>query len=186
MSILDPFILPSKGANLLTRIKRFNYSPEFHTSAGTVTFYWDKMKSEPLFLQFFSEFKPGTGEWWFPKGHVEPGDTSVEYRALQETKEEVGLEVNLLNKLTDNKYTFYFDPKRIKVTKTVHYFLAQSLTQDVSFTRFNTDQNEIDHFKKFSWEPVNKAMEQTKHFVEKQMLQEAYSWIIKNNDKIVK
>lgn len=113
MKLLEPFILPSKSADFFTKLSRYFYKSILQESAGTITFFMEK--DEPLFLQMYVTPSGKNGEWWFPKGIVEPEDKNdYEFRAKQETKEEVGLEVMLLGKLPSNEYTFYFDLKKIK------------------------------------------------------------------------
>lgn len=62
------------------------------------------------------------GNWTFPKGKVEKGETLVQ-TALREIQEEVGIAgLSLIGELTPTMY-WYFREKSIK--KTVHYFLFQ-------------------------------------------------------------
>ena len=59
--------------------------------------------------------------WSFPKGHIELGETEKE-AALRETKEEVGLDVEILqDKPIDNNYFLYGG----KVLKRVAHFIAK-------------------------------------------------------------
>lgn len=63
----------------------------------------------------------------------------------------------------------------------MHYYLAESKTKDVSFTKFNTDQEEINDFKDFSWSKIEDAIEKTKHKKKKEILMEAYRKIKQRN-----
>ena len=62
------------------------------------------------------------GDWSFPKGHMEPGETEEE-TALREIFEEVGLRVTLLPGFREE--LFYPLPRRTGYTKHCVYFLAQ-------------------------------------------------------------
>ena len=62
------------------------------------------------------------GDWGFPKGHMEPGE-SEEETALREIFEEVGLRVTLLPYFREE--LFYPLPRRPGYTKHCVYFLAQ-------------------------------------------------------------
>lgn len=65
-----------------------------------------------------------SGYWGFPKGHAEGGESPMK-AAFRELKEETNLEmVKLLyEKPLIERYTFTAD--RIKVAKTVQYFIAE-------------------------------------------------------------
>ena len=62
------------------------------------------------------------GDWGFPKGHMEPGETEEE-TALREIFEEVGLRVTLRPGFREE--LFYPLPRRPGYTKHCVYFLAQ-------------------------------------------------------------
>ena len=68
--------------------------------------------------------------WNFPKGHQDPGETDLE-TALRETKEEVGLDVEI----TDNHpitMTYLIDKGTTE--KIVHLFLARLVDQNAQIT----------------------------------------------------
>lgn len=68
--------------------------------------------------------------WNFPKGHQDPGETDLE-TALRETKEEVGLDVEI----TDNHpitMTYLIDKGTTE--KIVHLFLARLVNQNAKIT----------------------------------------------------
>jgi 8-oxo-dGTP pyrophosphatase MutT (NUDIX family) len=67
--------------------------------------------------------------WTLPKGTPEPGE-SVEATALREVREETGLDVRILEPLPSIEYTFTQDGTRIH--KTVHYFLMEPTSGDLS------------------------------------------------------
>ena len=69
--------------------------------------------------------KDTEGNWGFPKGHLLKGETEEE-AAKREIKEEVGLEIELLDLREEIEYIM---PNGIK--KRVIYFLALPITKDV-------------------------------------------------------
>ena len=64
--------------------------------------------------------------WNFPKGHQKPGETDTE-TALRETKEEVGLDVEIID---DDPITMIYLIDKGNKEKTVLLFLAQLADQD--------------------------------------------------------
>jgi len=68
----------------------------------------------------------GQGFYGFPKGHMEAGETEQQ-TALREIREEVGLEVSLLDGFREVEE--YPLPQKPGVTKRVIYFLAECKMQ---------------------------------------------------------
>lgn len=67
------------------------------------------------------------GYWQFPKGVIDPGQTSKE-AAVREVKEEGGVEAEIIEKLGDSKYV-YPDPKtKEKVFKVVTFYRMNYLS----------------------------------------------------------
>lgn len=64
------------------------------------------------------------GHWTLSKGGVEEGET-VEECVVREMKEEMGLDVEVKEKLGENSYIAY-DPEKGKIKKQVNYFLAEA------------------------------------------------------------
>lgn len=68
------------------------------------------------------------GNYGFPKGHAEPGET-LEETALREIREEVGLRVRLLPGFhREDEYPL---PKKLETRKHVDFFLAEYADQPV-------------------------------------------------------
>lgn len=64
------------------------------------------------------------GYWTLSKGHVDEGE-ELEEGAKRELKEEMGVEVTVLDKIGENEYTAS-DPEKGKIRKHVVYFLAET------------------------------------------------------------
>lgn len=73
----------------------------------------------------------GRRVWGLPKGGVEPGETLGE-TALREVREETGIEASLEGELGSIDYWFYSRESRVRIHKTVHYFLMRAGGGDVS------------------------------------------------------
>jgi len=67
-------------------------------------------------------FKGSLG-WSFPKGIIDPGETS-EQAALREVREEAGVEAEIIKKLPPIKI-FFTDHEGDKVFKTITYFVMK-------------------------------------------------------------
>jgi 8-oxo-dGTP diphosphatase len=66
--------------------------------------------------------------WAFPKGHIDPGETSTE-AALREVKEETGVEAKIISKVGDSKYTFAYNGE--KIFKVASYFLMEYISGEL-------------------------------------------------------
>lgn len=66
--------------------------------------------------------KGGKRVWCLPKGWVEPGE-SLEEAAVREVREETGLDGEILEKIGETSYQFYSKEDRVRIDKTVHFFL---------------------------------------------------------------
>lgn len=65
--------------------------------------------------------------WSFPKGLIDPGQTS-EQAAVREVKEEGGVEAGIIDKIGYSKYVYSLD--REKIFKIVTYFLMKYTSGD--------------------------------------------------------
>ncbi len=90
--------------------------PIYHRSCGTVVFRERDGKIEFLLL-----FQNGAGTWSFPKGHMEAGESELD-TAIRETREEIGLEVELFSQY--RREVHY--PVAKNARKTVVLYLAES------------------------------------------------------------
>ena len=72
--------------------------------------------------------------WSFPKGLIDPGQTS-EQAALREVKEEGGVEAEIVDKIGYNKYVYTLNGglpagRQEKIFKVVTYFLMKYISGD--------------------------------------------------------
>lgn len=64
------------------------------------------------------------GEWVFPKGHIEAGETPAQ-TAIREVEEEAGLEIEVIAPIGTTRYEFVSNGGTIRNRKLVHWFLAR-------------------------------------------------------------
>ena len=64
------------------------------------------------------------GEWVFPKGHIEAGESPVE-TAIREVHEEAGLQIEVLAPIGTTRYEFVSNGGEVRNRKLVHWFLAR-------------------------------------------------------------
>lgn len=64
--------------------------------------------------------------WCLPKGKIEKGE-KPEDTALREVKEETGMEGKLIAKLDDINYWFYSQEEKVRIFKTVKFYLLKYL-----------------------------------------------------------
>ncbi len=95
------------------------------------------------------------GEWVFPKGHVESGETYLE-TAIRELREESGICVDQSQSVGQvDEFRFYFGgEKAIKVIKVFGF-----VVDDVQPIEYNKEEGFVDG----AWIDVNLAIEQLKH-----------------------
>jgi len=86
-------------------------------SAGGIVF-----RREPR-LEFLM-ILDGYGNWTFPKGLVEEGETPEE-AAEREIEEETGIRAAVVGRLGETRYT-YHHPRKGRVDKTVTFYLLEA------------------------------------------------------------
>lgn len=84
--------------------------------------------------------KQTSGNWGFPKGHLEKGETETE-AAIRETKEETNLDVTILDE--NKRYSIEYDTNK-GTHKEAVYFLAKKNSNNI--TRQESEITEIRWF----------------------------------------
>ncbi len=92
----------------------------------------------------------GRGSWALPKGWIEPGETP-EAAALREVREETGLDGVIEDELGTIEYSFYSREDRVRIHKTVHFFLMQYTGGDTA-----DHDHEVTEAR---WLPVERALD---------------------------
>jgi len=142
---------PTKGAELEKgRIK--NVKREF--SAGGIVF---NNKGQVLVTQH-SQNK----HWSFPKGLIDPGQTSEE-AALREVKEEGGVVAEILDKVGYSKYVYTFEGE--KIFKVVTYFLMKYISGSPDDHDWEVEE--------VGWYEPEDALKQLTFFQDKTLLKKA-------------
>jgi 8-oxo-dGTP pyrophosphatase MutT (NUDIX family) len=99
--------------------------------------------------------------WCLPKGVIDEGE-SPENAAVREVSEETGLRGRILHKLGEITYWFHIREENAKCKKTVHFYLMEYESGDVSEHDWEVDSA--------SWFPIDEAIEKAKYKDEKEML----------------
>ncbi len=93
------------------------------------------------------------GYWTLSKGGIELGETVIE-GTIREVKEEIGLDITIIEKLGENEYLAHH-PERGKIKKHVHYFLAEAPYQELVLTQ---ESGGLDNAKWFELSEVSELM----------------------------
>jgi 8-oxo-dGTP pyrophosphatase MutT (NUDIX family) len=99
---------------------------EHAVSAGGVVYRVANERIEVVLVA-----RPQTNLWALPKGTPEPGE-SIEETARREVSEETGLEVSIVEPVTDINYSFPRPRGGGRVDKVVHHFLMTADGGDVN------------------------------------------------------
>lgn len=102
-------------------------------SAGAVVYFLNEKEQrlEYLVLHY------GSSHWDFPKGKIEPGETS-EQAALREIKEETGLGVNLDTSFEHRLFYKFKNREGELVSKQVSFYVALSNSKEVTISEEHT------------------------------------------------
>lgn len=105
-----------------------------------------------------------SGNWSFPKGHVEPGETEVE-TATREIKEETNIDV-----LIDSGFreTVAFSPRR-DTSKTVVYFVGKALNNDT--------KPQLEEISEIKWVEIGQAASHLTYDNDKLIVSKAKAFI---------
>ncbi len=106
----------------------------------------------------------GSRAWCLPKGIIDGGEDPPA-TALREVREETGLTGEILDKLGQIAYWYFIKEERIRIHKTVHFFLMK-------FIEGSTDDHdhEVDEAR---WFPIDDAIEQLTYKSEKEIMRKA-------------
>ena len=133
-------------------------------SAGAVVFYPTTAGPEYLLLRY------GGGNWGFPKGHVEAGETDLQ-AAQREVMEETGIPIahqKLLEGFEDDT-DYRFRRGHVLVEKDVRFFLIESGTADVKISHEHSA---------FAWLPYGQALKRVSFEGPRRILQAAHSFLM--------
>ena len=173
---LDPFILPRRNVSLGIKLQRYTYKYEEQESCGCVVFYATRATPADMKILMIERKYPltSTSEWVLPKGRKKPTDTTRENTAAREVYEETGLKVKIVQELDHYHFTFYEDTEKLKITKTVYYFLATSDTLDTN-KPYVTDDNsdESKNIKQLRWVSTKEAINLVEHKPLKAIIEKA-------------
>lgn len=140
----------------------YNIDCLYESSCGAVVYRIDNGRRKFLLIR-----NRRSAHWGFPKGHVEPGETS-EQTAVREVFEETGLRVKILpDFVKKSDYTI-----QGKIEKSVQIFLAR--TEESEYT---LQEEEIEECGWFTYE---KALNTLNYENDKKILNEAMSYFIVN------
>ena len=133
-------------------------------SAGAVVFSPTPGGPEYLLLKY------GGGNWGFPKGHVEAGETDVQ-AAQREVEEETGIPVGAQKLLPgfEDDTDYRFRRGHVLVEKDVRFFLIETATRQVKLSHEHSD---------FAWLAYPQAMERVSFEGPRRILQAAHSFIL--------
>ena len=104
--------------------------------------------------------------WALPKGTPDSGET-IEETALRETREETGLEVEIVGELSSIRYFFVRGSTRFH--KTVHFFLMRAIGG-------RTDDHDAE-FDEVRWAPIDEALAVLTHATERSVVERALAII---------
>jgi 8-oxo-dGTP pyrophosphatase MutT (NUDIX family) len=136
-------------------------------SAGVIVFHRDDNGCRFLLLLSRLTRRP---LWEFPKGGVDVGETLAE-AALRELREETGLAGDDIRIIGDwqhreeYRFTSGKGEGRTLVRKEVTYFLAESLSTDVTLSAHEASQ--------FAWLSLEDAVRKLKYKARREMLRQA-------------
>lgn len=104
--------------------------------------------------------------WSFPKGLIDPGQTSQE-AAIREVKEEGGVEAEIIERLGYNKYVYTLNGE--KIFKVVTYFLMKYVSGDPKDHDFEVEEA--------GWYSPEEALKQLTFSQDKELLKKASEMI---------
>lgn len=98
-------------------------------SAGGIVFKEKENGPKFLLIKNMAMRDPSQSYWGFPKGHLDKSESSKE-AAIREVKEEVGLEVEVVDKIGQSSYMFQANGE--KIFKIVTMFLMKAKKEELT------------------------------------------------------
>jgi 8-oxo-dGTP diphosphatase len=102
--------------------------------------------------------------WCLPKGIIDKGETP-EIAAEREVSEETGLQGSIIEKLGEINYWYYIKEEEARCRKTVHFFLIEYESGDISQHDFEVDL--------VSWFPIDDALKKASYKGEQEIIEKA-------------
>lgn len=133
-------------------------------SAGAVVFVATPEGPEYLLLRY------GGGNWGFPKGHVEAGETDMQ-AAQREVAEETGIPIDrqrILEGFEDDT-DYRFRRGHTLVEKDVRFFLLESATREVKISHEHSG---------YAWLPYPQALQRVSFEGPRRILQGAHAFLM--------
>ncbi len=110
--------------------------------------------------------------WCLPKGMVDRGEKPAE-TAIREVSEETGLKGKIIEKLGEISYWYYLKEEKAKCRKTVHFFLLEYESGDISKHDWEVD--------KVAWFKIDDALKIAAHKNEKEIIEKAKEKLTKSH-----
>jgi len=133
-------------------------------SAGAVVYSTTPEGPEYLLLRY------GGGNWGFPKGHVEAGETDV-IAAQREVEEETGIPIAMQTLLEgfEDDTDYRFRRGHTLVEKDVRFYLIEAQTRDVKISHEHSG---------YAWLPYAQALQRVSFEGPRRILQAAHAFIM--------
>jgi 8-oxo-dGTP diphosphatase len=106
----------------------------------------------------------GGDVWCLPKGIIDKGE-APETTAIREVAEETGLNGKIIDKLGEITYWYYMKEENAKCKKTVHFFLLEYESGDISNHDWEVDDA--------SWFTIDEALKKASYKGEKDIIEKA-------------
>lgn len=113
--------------------------------------------------------------WCLPKGMVDKGEKPAE-TAVREVSEETGLKGKIIEKLGEINYWYYLKEEKAKCRKTVHFFLLEYESGDISKHDWEVD--------KVAWFKIDDALKIATHKNEREIIEKAKGILTKGQYSI--
>lgn len=133
-------------------------------SAGAVVYRTTAEGPEYLLLRY------GGGNWGFPKGHVEAGESDVQ-AAQREVMEETGIPIEAQNMMPgfEDDTDYRFRRGHVLVEKDVHFYLIQTSAQEVRLSHEHSG---------YAWLPYSQALARVSFEGPRRILQAAHAFVL--------